>query len=135
MLDLYKIIRLGFSENFLSKRDKIASQHIKHLDGQTANLMGIVNFHGMVSWKDRMGLDDAHEQINRLQGDIDALQEDRSHLEHELHNERNEHGMCGENLSSERLAHQETKKNLDVMLNAHTRINDFVQIQCQRLSP
>lgn len=108
------------------QRDEMSSQHIKNLTGQVTHLTGIVNYHGGVSQKDRMALNHAHEQIKRLQGDIDTLQEDKSHLEHELHDERNEHGMCRENLNSERSAHQETEKNLDVMFNAHARLNYYV---------
>ena len=95
-------------------------------------LNGALHHAGATSQKDRVALNKAHEHLNELQAGFRQSDTARARLENELHEERQEHRMCKEDLDHERARYKQTEKSLECIWNSHNKLGEIMsRVECE----
>ena len=85
----------------------------------------------MTSQKDRVALNNSHNQVRQLESGFQESQTAQANLAQELQSERQEHRLCQENLQHELVRHHETERVLESVWSAHARLGEVLsQVNC-----
>ena len=113
------------------QREEIAKQQIHGLNSHVAQLNAALQHAGYTSQQDRKALNKSHTHMMEFQEGFHQSEAGRARLENELHDERQEHRMCQENLDHERKRHVETEKTLECFWNSHNRLREVLsKVHC-----
>ncbi|KAL2049564.1 hypothetical protein ABVK25_010143 [Lepraria finkii] len=112
-------------------REELAKQQIQGLNGHVAQLGAALHHAGQTSQKDRMALNKSHDHMQQLQSGFNQSEAARARLENELHNEGQEHRICQEVLSQERIYHSDTERTLAQLSVSYQRLGDIIsKVRC-----
>ena len=114
------------------QREDINKAQIQSLNQHIHQLNAAVHHSGLTAQKDRIALNKAHEHLRELQQGFSQSELERAKFENLLHEERQEHRMCQEGLTIERVRHEDTEKHLESIWNSHKRMGDILsQTRCK----
>ncbi|KAL6714246.1 hypothetical protein ACLMJK_007669 [Lecanora helva] len=124
--------------NFLKgfyQREEMAKQQIHSLNGHVLQLHAALQHAGYNTQQDRRALNKSYEHMKELQDCFQQSESSRARIENDLHDERQEHQMCRENLDYERKRSIETEKHLDGVWESHFRLTEVLsKVKC-RIGP
>lgn len=108
------------------ERDEAAQKDVQNLKAQIMQLEGHVSYAGIVSEKDRMALNGAHEELARLSACLYESEEVQASLENQLFDRQQEVQMLHENIEHERTRSRDTERELGAVWRSHTRLDEIM---------
>ena len=108
------------------QREEINKAQVQSLNQHVTQMNSALRHCGHTAQKDRVALNKAHEHLRELQHGFNQSEMERAKFENLLHEERQEHRLCQENLTHEKVRHEETEKHLECIWNSHKRLGDIV---------
>lgn len=101
-------------------------RQIIQINDHVTQLEAAIDHEKITSQKDRTALDKSYEHLYEFRNSYNDSELLRAKFENDLNEERQEHRMCQEALSHERISHQETERNLSCVWNANSRLQELL---------
>ena len=101
-------------------------QQITQLNHHVTELKTALSHASVQAQKDQVALNKSYEHLEEFRNGHNESELLRAKFENDLNEERQEHRMCQETLSHERISHHEIERNLNCVWNANSRLEELL---------